>query len=235
MSNPITLFADGLTAEAVAAHLNHEPDFPPAEDLDVHLVKQWIAASHLNLRKKQAKRLAPEVLEELRAMDGITAEDAARHQQRYPVKHDAPKPMYTWNGDGSLCTRREIPSKDLNKQPSAWKVVGDKRATKYGKEANLNERDVDETGGVKLDDTSDQEETEQAVDKAIAEATANAKKAKKAAKRARKTRKALEKALKEAKPPVGPKEDDSEDSGNDSDWTQTSWSPSWASDSEEHE
>jgi hypothetical protein len=65
----VTLFADGLTAGTVAAHLNHEPDFPPAEDLDVHLVKQWIAASHLNLRKKQAKHLAPEVLEELRAME----------------------------------------------------------------------------------------------------------------------------------------------------------------------
>ena len=143
--------------------------------------------------------------------------------------------MYAWNGDGSLFTRREIPPKDLNKQPSAWEVLGDKRATKYGSEADSNERDVDEAGGVKLDDTSNQEESGQAVDEAIAEATANAKKAKKAAKRARKTRKALEKALKEAKPPVGPKEDDNEDSGNDSDWTQTSWSPSWASASEEHE
>lgn len=143
--------------------------------------------------------------------------------------------MYTWNGDGSLGSRREIPPKYLNKQPSAWEVVGDKRATKHSKQANLSMRDIDEAGGVKLGDTANQEEPEQAVDDAIAEATANAKKAKKAAKRARKTRKALEKALKEAKPPVGPKGDDSEDSGNDSDWTQTSWSPSWASDSEEHE
>ena len=166
---------------------------------------------------------------------GITAEEAARHQQRYPVKHDPPKPIYAWNGDGSLGARRETPAKNSNKQPSAWEVVGKKEDTKHGNNTKLAVKDNIEAGGVKLEDTSDQEESKQAVDDETAEAKANAKKARKAAKRARKTRKALEKALKEAKPPVGLKEDDSEDSGNDSDWTQTSWSPSWASDSEEHE
>lgn len=65
----VSLSAENITAGTVAAHLNHEPDLPPSEDLDVHLVKQWIVASHLNLRKRDAKRLAPEVLDELRAME----------------------------------------------------------------------------------------------------------------------------------------------------------------------
>jgi len=166
---------------------------------------------------------------------GITAEEAARHQQRYPVKHDPPKPKSAWNGDGSLGVKRETHAKNSKKQSSAWEVVGKKEDTKYGNDVELDLKDKVEAGAVKLEDTSDQEESKQAVDDETAEAKANAKKARKAAKRARKTRKALEKALKEAKPPVGPKEDDSEDSGNDSDWTQTSWSPSWTSDSEEHE
>ena len=60
---------DKITAETVAAHLNHEPDLPAAEDLDVELVKQWITAIELNLRKKEVKRLAPKVLDELLAME----------------------------------------------------------------------------------------------------------------------------------------------------------------------
>jgi hypothetical protein len=60
---------DSITAETVAAHLNHEPGLPAAEDLDVDLVKQWIMALDLKLRSKEIKRLAPKVLDELRNME----------------------------------------------------------------------------------------------------------------------------------------------------------------------
>lgn len=163
---------------------------------------------------------------------GITAEEAARHQQRHPITRDFPEPIYTWNGDGSLGAKRETSPKSPMKQPSAFEVVGKKKNTKHGKETNLDVKDSGEAGGVKLEDNSDQGESDQAVDDARAEAKENAKREKKAAKRAKKKARALEKALKEAKPPVGPKQDASEDSGNDSDWTQTSWTPSWTSDSE---
>jgi hypothetical protein len=103
---------------------------------------------------------------------------------------------------------------------SEWEVFRKNRDPKHGKEADSEVKDND---GEK---TSNQVELEQAVDDAFAKT--DAKNAKKAAKRAKK----LAQALKDAKPPVGPKEEDIEDSGNDSDWTQTSWSPSWASDSE---
>lgn len=128
--------------------------------------------------------------------------------------------------------RRETLPKDPSQQPSAFEVVGKKKDTKHGKETNLDVKDNNQIGGVKLEDTSDQGEPEQTVDDATAEAKADAKRSKKAAKRARKKARDLEKARKEAKPPVGPKNDDSEDSGNDSDWTQTSWTPFWTSDSE---
>jgi hypothetical protein len=157
---------------------------------------------------------------------GITAEEAARHQQRYPIKRDAPRLTYTWNGDGSLGMKKETSPEGSDKQLSAWEVVGKKRDTKHSKEPSLKVEDSEEAGGVKLEETSDQEDSKRVVDDAVTKA--KAKKEKKAAKRARK----LAQALEDAKPPVGPKGEDSEDSGNDSDWTQTSWSPSWASDSE---
>jgi hypothetical protein len=70
MSPPTsTSSKDSITAEAVAYHLNHEPEFPAAEDLDVDLVKRWIVALDLKLRTKEIKRLAPKVLDELRAME----------------------------------------------------------------------------------------------------------------------------------------------------------------------
>ncbi|KAG9754840.1 hypothetical protein KCU73_g5578, partial [Aureobasidium melanogenum] len=138
-------------------------------------------------------------------MDGITAEEAARYQQRYPIKRDDPVLVYVWGSGGTQEVKlEETPDleKTSDQQRSAWDVVGKKKATK-------------------------QEDPEQtAIDAAVA-----TKKAKKAAKKARKAARTLE----NAKPPVGKKEEDSEDDGNDSDWTQTSWSPSWASDSERDE
>jgi hypothetical protein len=58
-----------ITPETVAAHLNHEPGLPAAEDLDVDLVKEWIVALDLKIRGKEIKRLAPKVLDELRQME----------------------------------------------------------------------------------------------------------------------------------------------------------------------
>ncbi|KAG9564571.1 acyl-CoA N-acyltransferase, partial [Aureobasidium melanogenum] len=194
-----------ITAERVACHLNAEPNLPGAEDLDLELITKWIVALKLDLRPKEIKRLAPKVLDELRAMDGITAEEAARYQQRYPIKRDDPVLVYVWGSGGTQEVKlEETPDleKTSDQQRSAWDVVGKKKATK-------------------------QEDPEQtAIDAAVA-----TKKAKKAAKKARKAARTLE----NAKPPVGKKEEDSEDDGNDSDWTQTSWSPSWASDSERDE
>jgi hypothetical protein len=70
MSPPMsTSSKDSITADTVAAHLNHETNLPAAEDLDVDLVKQWIVALDLELRSKEIKRLAPKVLDELRAME----------------------------------------------------------------------------------------------------------------------------------------------------------------------
>jgi hypothetical protein len=60
---------DSITAETIAAHLNHEPGLPAAEDLDVDLVMQWIVALGIKLRSKEIKRLAPNVLDELRQME----------------------------------------------------------------------------------------------------------------------------------------------------------------------
>jgi hypothetical protein len=60
---------DSITAETIAAHLNHEPGLPAAEDLDVDLVKQRIMALDIKLRSKEIKRLAPKVLDELRQME----------------------------------------------------------------------------------------------------------------------------------------------------------------------
>lgn len=128
--------------------------------------------------------------------------------------------------------RRETLPKHSDQQSSAFEVISKKEDTKHGKEVNLDMKDNDEAGGVKLEDTSGQGESNHARDDALAEAKANAKRAKKAAKKARKKANALEKARKEAKPPVGPKKDDSEESKNDSDWTQTSWTPFWTSDSD---
>ncbi|KAI4834454.1 hypothetical protein E4T44_08793 [Aureobasidium sp. EXF-8845] len=215
---------DSITAETIAAHLNHELGLPAAEDLDVDLVKQWIVALDLKLRSKEIKRLAPKVLDELRQMDGITADQAARHQQRYPIKRDTPKTIYTWNGDGSLGAKKETPPESSSKQLSAWEVVGKKKDTKHGKQVAPKEKEEDSDGAVSV--KLEEGVSEESVDDAVAKA--KAKKEKKAAKKARK----LAQALKEAKPSVGPKQEDSDDSGNDSDWTQTSWSPSWASDSE---
>lgn len=129
--------------------------------------------------------------------------------------------------------RREALPKDSSQQLSAFEVIGKKKDTKHSKEADQDAKDRGEVGGVKLEDTSEQGQPEQAVDDATAEAKSDAKRSKKAAKRARRKAKLLEQARKEAKPPVGPKQNDSEDSGNDSDWTQTSWTPFWTSDSEE--
>lgn len=64
-SNP----KDSITAESVACHLNSEPNLPGAEDLDLDLIIEWIVALKLNLRSKEVKRLAPKVLDELRAME----------------------------------------------------------------------------------------------------------------------------------------------------------------------
>ena len=60
---------DSIAPETIAVHLNHEPNLPDAEDLDVDLVKGWIKALNTGLRKKEIKRLAPKVLDELRAME----------------------------------------------------------------------------------------------------------------------------------------------------------------------
>lgn len=163
--------------------------------------------------------------------NGLTAEDAARHQQRHPIKRDEPVLVYAWGSGGTqevkLKTSPES-NKTSNQQRSAWKVVGKKKAANQDKQqAPMDMNDSDNAGGVKLEGTSDQEDAEQArVDAIIAE-----KKAKKAARKARKAARKLE----NAKPPVGKKKEDSEDDGSDSDWTQTSWSPSWASDSERNE
>jgi hypothetical protein len=123
-----------------------------------------------------------------------------------------------------LGVKKELSPKGSEKQLSAWEDVGKKRDTKHGKEVALEEKeeDSDEAVSVKLEEGT----SEQVVDDAIAKS--KAKKEKKAAKRAIK----FTQALKDAKPPIGPKQEDSEDSGNDPDWSQTSWSPSWASDSE---
>ena len=64
-SNP----KDNITAESVACHLNAEPNLPGAEDLDIDLMMKWVVALKLNLRSKEIKRLAPKVLDELRAME----------------------------------------------------------------------------------------------------------------------------------------------------------------------
>ena len=60
---------DSIAPENIAAHLNHEPNIPGAEDLDVGLVKQWIKALNTGLHNKEVKLLAPRVLDELRAME----------------------------------------------------------------------------------------------------------------------------------------------------------------------
>ncbi|KAK6002574.1 hypothetical protein QM012_001324 [Aureobasidium pullulans] len=219
---------DSITAESVACHLNAEPNLPGAEDLDLDLITRWILTLKLELRLKEVKRLAPKVLDELRAMDGITAEEAARHQQRYPVKRDDPVLVYAWGSSGDVRSKPETvprPTKAAQ-QHSAWEVVGKKRTAKQAEQqASVGVEGNDKAGGVKLNDNATQPDAKQtAIDAAVSK-----KKANKAAKRARKAARNLE----NAKPPVGKKEEDSEDDGNDSDWTQTSWSPSWASDSEE--
>lgn len=165
---------------------------------------------------------------------GITAEEAARYQQRYPIKRDKPVLVYAWGSKGAPETKLETsfdPKKTPSQQRSAVEVVGKKRTAKQpGQQAPVDVEDDDKAGGVKLNDTSNQADADQAtIDAAVAK-----KKAKKAAKKARKVARDLE----NAKPPVGKfgkKEEDSEDDGNDSDCTQTSWSPSWASDSESDE
>ncbi|CAD0112190.1 unnamed protein product [Aureobasidium uvarum] len=223
---------NSITAESIAIHLDFEPNLPGAEDLDVDLVIQWLLALNLSLRTKEIKRLAPQVLEELRAMDGITVEEAIRHQQRYPIKRDVPVLVHTWGGSGQAQEVKKEASSP-KQQRSAFEVVSKKKARKQGKNADnqapLNLEDGDGAGGVKLEDTSDKEDAKQTVAEA-AESAAAKKRARKAAKRARK----LAQALEDAKPPVGKKEEDS-DSENDSDWTQTSWSPSWATDAEEED
>lgn len=60
---------DSITAESVACHLNSEPNLPGAEDLVLDLITKWIVALKLNLRSKEIKRLAPKVLDELRAIE----------------------------------------------------------------------------------------------------------------------------------------------------------------------
>lgn len=164
---------------------------------------------------------------------GITAEEAARHQQRYPIKRDEPVLVYAWGSGGDLEPKVETSPDAMetsNQQRSAVEVVGKKRTTnkQAGKQAPVDKKGNDKAGDVKPNDTSNQADADQAtIDAAVAK-----KKAKKAAKKARKAARNLE----DAKPPVGKqKERDSEDEENDSDWTQTSWSPSWASDSENDE
>ncbi|KAI4731930.1 hypothetical protein E4T49_00181 [Aureobasidium sp. EXF-10728] len=224
---------DSITAETIAIHLNSEPNLPGAEDLDIDLVIKWLIALNLSLRSKELKRLAPKVLEELRAMDGITAEEAVRHQQRYPVKRDTPVVVYAWGGNGEVVdVKKEVCPL---KQRSAFEVVGKKKHKKHGiaadDQASLDAKDNNETSNVKSEDFSDKEDAEKTAVEEVDTAAAK-KKAKKAAKRARK----LAQALEEAKPPVGKKEENNDsDGGNDSDWTQTSWSPSWATDSEEED
>ncbi|KAI4722925.1 hypothetical protein E4T48_00633 [Aureobasidium sp. EXF-10727] len=221
-----------ITPETIALHLNSEPNLPGAEDLDVDLVLKWLIALNLNFRNKELKRLAPKVLEELRAMDGITAEEVARHQQRYPVKRETPVLVHAWGGNGEVSdVKKEISSP--KQQRSAFEVVGKKKHKKHGidadDQASLDAKDNNEASNVKLEDFSDKEDAKQTAAETVDTAAAK-KKAKKAAKRARK----LAQALEEAKPPVGKKEEDNDsDGGNGSDWTQTSWSPSWATDSEE--
>lgn len=135
--------------------------------------------------------------------------------------------MHAWGSKGDPATKLETrpDSKKISgQQRSAVEVVGKKKSVKQADyQAPVGVKDNDKAGGVKLNDILHQADTEQTVDDA-----AVAKKAKKAAKKARKAARSLE----SAKPPVGKKkEEDSEDDGHDSDWTQTSWSPSWASDS----
>ncbi|KAI5203133.1 hypothetical protein E4T39_04333 [Aureobasidium subglaciale] len=243
-SSTHSTYKNGVTPESVAVHLNAEPNLPGAEDLDVGRILVWLAALNLGLRSKELVRLAPKVLQELRAMDGITEEDAARHQQRYPVTYGAAKPIYAWNAGVTLVEKAEelSPKKAVAKQKSAWEVVGDMsvkpefsgdptgksaiapvskvRASKkkVSKHTDTGMVENDETGGVKLEEEEENAE----------EAAKIAKKAKKAARKARK----LAKLSESVKPPVGKKEDESEDDGDDSDWSESSWSPSWASDRE---
>lgn len=130
---------------------------------------------------------------------GITAEEAARYQQRYPIKRDDPVLVYVWGSGGTQEVKLEEtpdPEKTSDQQRSAWEVAGKKKATKQAKQpATVDTKDSDEVGGVKLNDTLNQEDPEQtAVDAAVAK-----KKAKKAAKKARKAARTLE----NAKPPVG--------------------------------
>ncbi|KAH0337095.1 hypothetical protein KCU81_g8262, partial [Aureobasidium melanogenum] len=221
-----------ITAERIACHLNSEPNLPGAEDLDVDLMTKWIIALKPGLRSKEIKRLAPKVLDELRAMDGLTAEDAARHQQRHTIKRDEPVLVYTWGSGGAQEVKLETSpgsKKTSDHQRSACEVVGKKRIAKQDEKEALEDMEDDEkAGGVKLNDMSNEADGEQAT---VDAAAAKKKAAKKAAKKARK----LARNLENAKPPMGKKEEDSEDDGNDSDWTQTSWAPSWASDSERDE
>ncbi|KAI5249595.1 hypothetical protein E4T42_05253 [Aureobasidium subglaciale] len=241
---------DGVTPESLAIHLNAEPNLPGAEDLNALVITGWIVALGLGLHPKELFHLAPKVLEELRLMDGITAEDAARHQQRYPVKLCTPKPIYVWNAGVSLVekVKKSSPKKAIAKQKSAREVVDDmsvkseshgnitgKSAVALVSKVRASKKEVtkhavtgmfeeDETGGVKLE-----EEEEEDSEEDPEEAAKKTKRAKKAAKKARK----LTRVLESVKPPVGKKEVESEDDGDDSDWSESSWSPSWASDHEE--
>lgn len=162
---------------------------------------------------------------------GLTAEDAARHQQRHPIKRDEPVLAYAWGSGGTQEVKLETSpgsKKTSDHQRSAWEVAGKKRIAKQDEKEALEDMEDDEkAGGVRLNDDSNEADGEQAT----VDAAAAKKKAKKAAKKARR----LARNLENAKPPMGKKEEDSEDDGNDSDWTQTSWAPSWASDSERDE
>ncbi|KAI5275425.1 hypothetical protein E4T47_01517 [Aureobasidium subglaciale] len=239
-------YKDGVTPESLAIHLNAEPNLPGAEDLNALAITGWIVALGLGLHPKELFRLAPKVLEELRAMDGITAEDASRHQQRYPVELCTPKPIYVWNAGVTLVekAKNSSPKRAIAKQKSAPEVVGDMsvkseshgdptgksavalvtkvRASKeeVTKHAVTGVSENDEIGGVKL------EEEEEDSEEDPEEAAKKTKRAKKAAKRVRK----LARVLESVKPPVGKKEVESEDDGDDSDWSESRWSPSWASD-----
>ncbi|KEQ92356.1 hypothetical protein AUEXF2481DRAFT_43141 [Aureobasidium subglaciale EXF-2481] len=183
-------------------------------------------------------------------MDGITAEDAARHQQRYPVKLCTPKPIYVWNAGITLVekVKESSPKRAIAKQKSAREVVDDmsvkseshgnitgKSAVALVSKVRASKKEVtkhavtgmfeeDETGGVKLE-----EEEEEDSEEDPEEAAKKTKRAKKAAKKARK----LARVLESVKPPVGKKEVESEDDWDDSDLSESSWSPSWASDHEE--
>jgi hypothetical protein len=70
MSEPMFFNAYGclVEAEMIAFCLYNDPNFPAAKDVDLNLVRRYILSLNINLRRKEIKRMAPEVLEEVYSM-----------------------------------------------------------------------------------------------------------------------------------------------------------------------